>query len=489
MKKILIIGTSLIAFWAISTSVIGNKTKENIKHYIEKSNKVYANSGVHLRILDYEKSFLNSTAKIEIDLLDPQVKKAIKKDFAFPITLDYTIQHGPIFFQKGIGFGLSKIESELSLSSLLKDKSQKEFLSLIKEDVTLNTEMLLSFSKKLNYTIRNRKEITINQDKKEFFMTPFTLVGTTNVDTLKGNGTLNIQKLTLREANSSNGLELNNLVAEATIDDIFKETLFFGEFKLAVGNLIINDDTNPNLKQINLSLDGTMKNQRVDDDTMNSILKSTIYLGKTQLETMFKELDKINISMEMHQLGIEGMYQFQKITQEFQQKRNKLIQNLYQKEPTESKKVFDELQKLDMEVAETIMPTLNKMLLKDKTTLAYTIDVKTKESASSSASVKIGYAGDVDFTKPIKELEGEIKAKLLSLLSLNLNIKLNKKHLPMLPIPMLEQQIQMGIAQGMIKENNSSYLLDGYYKDKELIVNDNNLTSTILPLLMMFTTQ
>jgi len=54
---------------------------------------------------------------------------------------------------------------------------------------------------------------------------------------------------------------------------------------------------------------------------------------------------------------------------------------------------------------------------------------------------------------------------------------------------MLKQQLQMGVAQGFIKENNDSYALNGYYKNKELIVNDNNLTSTILPLLMMLMAQ
>jgi len=75
------------------------------------------------------------------------------------------------------------------------------------------------------------------------------------------------------------------------------------------------------------------------------------------------------------------------------------------------------------------------------------------------------------------------------LINLKVNISLNKKHLPLLPIPMLKQQIQMGVAQGFVKENNSSYILDGYYKNRELMVNDNNLTSTILPLLMMLTAQ
>jgi len=76
---------------------------------------------------------------------------------------------------------------------------------------------------------------------------------------------------------------------------------------------------------------------------------------------------------------------------------------------------------------------------------------------------------------------------MLSLIRLNVDIELNKKHIKLLPVPMLKQQLQMGVAQGFVKENNSSFSLNGYYKDKQLMVNDNNLTATVLPLLMMLT--
>ena len=45
----------------------------------------------------------------------------------------------------------------------------------------------------------------------------------------------------------------------------------------------------------------------------------------------------------------------------------------------------------------------------------------------------------------------------------------------------------MAVAQGFIKEVNGKYILNGHYKNQELIVNDNNLTATVLPLLMMAT--
>jgi len=81
MKKFLLIITSTIAFWAFLTFVIGNQTQEKLQNYINKSNKLYANNGIQLKLTDYKKSFFNSTAQIEINFLDPTIIKLLEKEF------------------------------------------------------------------------------------------------------------------------------------------------------------------------------------------------------------------------------------------------------------------------------------------------------------------------------------------------------------------------------------------------------------------------
>jgi len=486
MKKFLLILTSTIALWAFLTFIIGNQTQEELQNYINKSNKLYANNGIQLKLNNYKKSFFNSTAQIEIDFLDPSIIKLLEKEYKLPLKVNYSIEHGPLFFQNGLGVGLSKIHNELLLSSLFKEDAKKEFLSLVKGDINLKTEMALSFSKKLNYKMES-DDVTVKKDKKTFYMSPFIVEGTSDIESFKGDGTIKIAKLELKEDNSNNGLELTNLLVDMKIDEIFNESLLFGDFKFSVDKMIVKDEMNQNFKEINIALDGTMSNKRVSKDTMNSYFTGAINLANTQLPKEFKELESVNISMKMKELGIEGMSEFQQVAQDMQKEQSNLIQKLQTQKPEEMEATFKKLGDLEEKVVTKLIYTLNKLLIKDKTSISYGVNINTKDKQSSQAFLELGYTGDIEFKGKIEELIKKMKAHLLSLINLKVNISLNKKHLPLLPIPMLKQQIQMGVAQGFVKENNSSYVLDGYYKNRELMVNDNNLTSTVLPLLMMLT--
>lgn len=488
MKKLLLVLITTLALWAVSTFIIGNQTQEQLEKYINKSNKLYANNGIHLKLLDYKKSFLNSTAQVEIDFLDPKLVTLVEKEYAFPLKINYTIEHGPLFFQNGLGVGLSKIHNDLRISSIFKEDAKKEFLELVKGDVNLKTEMVLSFSKQLNYTI-DSNDVTVKKDKKTFYMSPFRVEGTSNIETFKGEGRVKIAKLEVKEDNSNNGIALTDVLANIKVDEIFKENLLFGDFKFSIGKLIIKDEMNPNFNEINISLDGVMSNQRVSQNTMNSRFTGTVNLANTQLPKEFKELENIHITMAMKELGIEGMSEFQQVAQNIQKEQNKLLNKLQTQQPEEMQTTLKELGKMQDEILKKLILTLNKLLIKDKTTIFYGVNIETKEKQSSQAFVEVGYTGDIEFKGDIEELTRKIKAQILSLINLNVNITLNKKHLPFLPIPILEQRIKMGVAQGFVKENNSSYILDGYYKNRELMVNDNNLTSTVLPLLMMLTAQ
>ncbi len=485
MKKITYTITTLLVLWGISTYFIGNQTQKELESYIEKSNRIYSDSGLKLKLLDFNKSFFNSTAKMQIDISDPELKTLLDKEYILPIEIDYNIENGPIFFKNVIGVGISKIENSLKISSILKDDSKKEFLKIVKDDIKLKTDMSISFDKKLNYTL-NSDSINIHQDNQILSMTPLKIVGTSDIENLSGEGKIEIKKLSVKDENSSNGITLNNLALDFDVREIFKESILFGDFKFSIGKLLIEDNNNPNLKEIDLSINGLMSNRKVTDNMMDSTFKANINLANTKLEKEFKDLDSVNIVADVKNMGIDGMFQFQNIAKNIQNERVALLKDMQKKSPEEMRETFVKLNKLDEKIVKEILPTLNKLLIKDKTNISYAIDINTKDKKSTKANLSIGYTGDIDFSKSMKKIVEEAQQKLLSIVSLNVDIELNKKHISLIPTPMLEEQLQMGVAQGFIKDNNSSYILKGYYKNRELIVNDNNLTSTILPLLMMF---
>jgi hypothetical protein len=483
MKKILTITLAIITLWLISIFFIGNQTEKHLQKYIESSNKLYSNSGVHLKLLDYNKSFLTSTAQIEVNFNNPEIVKIFKSNYK----VNYSIEHGPLFFKNGFGFGLSKMEHKMNLSSLLQKGTKESFLSTISKDITLNSDVRISFTKEADYHIWS-DEIKFNKDGKKFHMTAFQVFGTSNLETLKGSGEMKIEKITLSEEKNSNGIEIKNLLLNASVDELIDNSLVFGDFGFSIDNFIINDESNLKFKKIDFAFKGIMKNVRNDKITMDTFFEGDINLKNTLLPDEFKTLERLYLKMNVKNLGIQGMLDFQKSAQVMQEKQSKLLTQIGTKNPQEMEAILTKLSKLEEEMVQQIIYSLNNLLIKDKTEITYEVEAETKDKKRSHTLVKAGYTGDIKFTGNIEELNKKIQKEMFNLISLNLNLSLNKEHIKILPNnKMLQQQIQMGVLQGFVKENNNSYDLNGYYKNRELIINDKNLTSTLLPFLMMAT--
>jgi hypothetical protein len=487
MKKILTLAIITLALWATSTFFIGNQTKEALENYINKSNKLYATSGIELKLLDYNKSFLNSDAKVELSIIDPAILKLLGNSYTFPLKMDYKIEHGPLFFKNGFGFGLAKIKHHLLLSSIFKEDARKEFLKLVKEDVNLKTDVIISFSKEANYKMLS-DEVKLNLENKTFTMTPLSLTGKSNLESFKGTAFMQVHHIEIKEEKSTNGIQIKKFTLDMDMKEFLENSLVFGDFGLSIENLIIKDDGNPELANIDISLQGKMRNERTSETLMNSIFEGDVDFKDTLLPNELKPLQKVYLKMNLDNLGIQGMLEFQKSAQTMQEEQSKLIAKIQEGSQKDREALFSQFGKIQEKMMNQIIHSLNSLLIKDKTTITYAFDVETKDKHKSQTMAKIGYTGDMKFEGTMEELSQKVQKQILSLISVNLDVNLNKNHLKLLPnAQSFQPQIQMGVMQGFIKDNNSSYSINATYKNKELMVNDNNLTATILPFLMMAT--
>jgi hypothetical protein len=182
------------------------------------------------------------------------------------------------------------------------------------------------------------------------------------------------------------------------------------------------------------------------------------------------------------------MLKFQKASQEMQEAQAKLISKMQVSHPDDFQVLFSKLKTIQNEMFHKVMTALNTLLVKDKTSVAYLLEVQTKDLKETKAKIKALYTGDIKFEGSIEELTKKVQRNVLNILDLDLKVALDKSHLKSLPNrKTLEQQIQMGLVQGFIKEKNKKYILNASYQNQELMVNDNNLTATILPFLLMAT--
>jgi len=485
VKKILNITILTIMLWAISTFIISNQTQKEFQKQINRSNKVYTKNGLQLTLSNYQKSFLESNATIEIDVIDPILSKKLKKDFLFPIKIHYNIEHGPLFFKNNFDFGVSKLNNRLLLSSILRPNVKKRFLEMVKDDIEITSDMVIAFNRELKYNIYSSK-IHIDDNKIEYDISPIKINGAVDIRTLKGDAKLYVKKYKYKY--KSDNLTLDKLAIDVKIDEILDKNIIFGDFIFSIGNILY---TMPKSKfnRVNIGLNGEVINKKLTQKTMSSSFMTNIDLKDTTLPKEYKELKNVHLAIDMIDLGIEGMSQIQQTLKVSQKKQNRLMKELQLTKAKDISHLLLERQKIKEVMMANIIHSLNALLIKDKTYVTYALDMDTKDKSVSSASVELGYTGDMEFKGRVKELTKKVQSQILSLIRMNVDIELDKKHIKLIPANHLSQQLQMGVTQGFVKDNNSSYSLNGYYKDKQLMVNDKNLTATILPLLMMLTAQ
>ncbi len=488
MKKIVGSLVAAIALWSGTTAYVGSQMKENIEQHFNNINKVYADKGIQYKIDSYKKTFFESTAKIELEVTDPSILTLMQKSIKLPLVMEYHIEHGPIFFKNGIGFGAAKAHQEILLSSLLTDEAKTEFLKLFKDDITITSDMIISFLKNASYTA-STNEIKFNNEGKIFAMTPLHMNGEMDIDTLKGKNDLKIASLEFKEEGTNNGLTVKNLLMNVDIDEFIEQKLMMGTIDLSIEKLSIEDDTNPKLKNINIATNMHMTSKKDSPTTFSTKLDGNIDFQNTKLPPELPDLKNIFLKMDMQKLGIKGWLKFQEASQEMQKKQSELFAKMRSNSnPEDMQKVMEEFGTLQEEMIGKIINSLNTLLVKDETLINYGLNIETKDSKKSNASIEIGYTGDMKFEGSLQEIALKAQSKALDMISLNVDLGLDSTHIKNLPnAEVLKQQIQMGVAQGFVKEENGKYLLKGYYKNQELIVNDNNLTATVLPLLMMAT--
>jgi hypothetical protein len=486
MKKIVSSIIVAVALWAGSTAFIGTQIEEDIQKQIENSNKLYTSSGIKYKLNSYKKSFLSSKAEIELEFTDPEILDLLKDTIKLPLVITQNIEHGPLFFKNGLGFGSAKMHQETSISSLLTPEAKKEFLRLIKDDITITSDIAISFTKNASYQLSS-SEVKIEDDGKNLHMTPLKIMGSSSLEQYSGDTKINIASLTINEEGTQNGLTVENMNIAIDIDEFIEKAIMLGAIDLSIENLTIKDETNPQLKQINLATNLHLTSKKDSDTTISTNLDGDIDFKDTKLPKNLPNLKNLQAKMNMNYVGIKGMLEFQKASKEMQEAQSQIFTKM-QSNPSEEEmqKIFEEFGALQQNMMGKIIHSLSNMLVKDKTLIEYRLGMQTKDNKSSDADAIIKYTGDIEFNGSIEEIAMKVQQQLLNLVNLDLKIALDKEHIKRLPnAEILKQQIQMGVAQGLLKEENGKYILNGYYKNQELIVNDNNLTATVLPFLMM----
>lgn len=479
MKKILGGILLIIILWLGATAVIGNKSKSELDRVIEKSNKEYVKYGIKLNVLEYQQSFFTSVSKLEVKILDKELEKFISDTygFTFPIITQYNIEHGPLFFKNGLGMGLSRVYQELEVGSLFKQKTREKFT----KKSMIASKMVVSFSSIANYQILS-ENIEIVEDAKKIEISPFEITGESHLETFVGDMQMIMPLISFVEDKKK--MTIESMLIDIKMDESLSQSLAMGTIDLSMKRFYITDQESGAL---DMQPTIAIVSKKDGEKTFGSTMNIEIDFRENTTDKSLSELEKVVLNIKVNGIGIKGMERYDEIAKEIEQKQAIIMIDI-QKNPESNEANYAKLVKLQEDMSMGLIGALRDTLFKDKSAIGYTFMGRTKDKEESHGDISLKYTGDINFTKTPEQITQYIGTELFNLFDLEVDINLHEKHIGTMPDgDEFLKQLQLPMTQTMVNHQNQKYSIKGYLRNRELILNDNNLTETVLPLLKMLT--
>ena len=472
-KKILASVVVGSAIWVGTTAYISENSEKYLNDYITKSNRIYANNGMKMSLLSFEKGFINSHAKLSLDFIDPEIKKELKKVLKLPIVMDYEIENGPILLKDGLSVGASRIHLKVKVSELLVDKD--EFKKVVKDDIIFDTTMLIDFQNNIKYEAKSN-QIVAEDNKTKFTIAPLEVNGKIDGDTLSG--TINMStKSIYGEIDNDAKIKLEKVTLNGDITKVFDNGFYLGSFDMGVENFTVNDKHNKEQNIKNAKVKVLMDIKQNDSNLIDNNFRLNLDIGDTKLPPEVEFLKNISVDYGLNGTKMEAWLAFQDAIKEMQKKQEAIIERLSTaKDEKEQMKAFEELQNMQTELQNKMAMLLSNFLVKDKTTFNLNANLN---SGEAKALLNIKYIGDEQLPKTIEELATKLQKELLNWITLNIDIKLKKSLANKLPQE-LQNQLSIAIMTGMLKDNNSSYGFNVKYVPKKLMINGEDKSSMLI---------
>ena len=471
-KNILVSLIVASALWAGTTAYISGNSEKYLNNYVNKSNQLHTKNGMKLSLLSFKKGFLNSKAKLSLEFIDPKIKKELEKTFKLPIVMDYEIENGPLLLKDGLALGASRIHSTLNISEFLVEK--EDFKKVVKEDIVFDTTMLIDFQRYIAYEAKSN-QIVVDDNHTQLTIAPIEIEGNMNAETLAG--TMKMFTKSIQAQMGKKGeIKLDNVALNGEITKFFNNGFYLGNFNMGAEHVSIL--TPKGLQDVkNAKVNVVMEIKQNSNKMIDTLFDVKVDVGESKLPAEYNFIKTIELNYGLNGTKIEAWLAFQNSVKEVQKKQEAILEKLsLAKNREEQRKVFKELQTMQLEIQDKMALLLSDFLVKDKTTFNLKANLN---GGQGNALFDIKYIGDEQLPKTLEKLKAKLQQELLNSIALNLDVKLDKSLVNQLPKE-LQSQLAMAMMTGMLEENNSSYDFNANYVPKTLMVNGKDKSGMLL---------
>jgi len=479
MKKLALFFVILGALWAGSTAYISHQTPSALEAYLVKINKVYEIYGMKIKLIDYQKGFLASSAKVELSMTNSALAEQVKEVLNLPMQTVYKIAHGPIFLKNGFGVGISKISNELNYTEMFAEKIIKSF----KNDLILKGEMTIPFFQDAYYTA-STNALDIETDKQvKIHIEPLQMQGTMNIETWKSKATAYLSQIKIEKAQSPM-IKLEDIVMNFDLKKFFDNGFYLMDMDSQIKKInMSSDNASFQLKNAMASLDMVI-DQNIDE-SISVKFNIGIDLKESKLPARMPQIKKAKLGINIGGMEMEGLMKTQNLGQKIQAveaKQKSIFKRIKTAQTTEERRTaIKDLQAIQNELIHTMAEVYAGILIKNKTTLSYSIDVTEQNNKQSKVSITTTYVGD-DLPSTGEAIVNKFKKEIFDLLTLKVDIQLEESLLTEISRSE-KKKLKMMIQQGFVKQDNGRYILDAQYKSQTLTINDKDFSQILKPIM------
>ena len=457
MKKITISVLVVALCYIATVFYIGNKTETVFQDYIANSDKSSKELyDVSVKLVSYKKSFLSSSAEVEIDVINPPLRADLVEFINLPIKSNFIVNHGPIFFHDQLTFGLAKVDSNIIASEVIANAYLEEFNNYVSGDVVISTSIDFNLSGKIKAkSIIDGIDITSESKNERLAFTPIAIIIETDsnkVDSYKSS--LQFKDFTINSDDFY--VNVSGVRVDSNIQRMFGGIVPIGVNKGSIDDIMIRS-SGLGLQPINLS---------IKSNTSTSESSSKL-LAEGSVNLTLKNSDKFSIPIPVDSINAKVKL--------FGLSENDIssLNNILSISPSSNEDIL--LGQLEL--------WANNLLSGGD--LNYDLGVSATKDSNFvvNAGIRLGYKGHKFAKSSLEETLLSLQKNVLDIVNAELEILVNKsliKSLNKNEAVTVEMMLSGLINEGLVEENSTEYIVSASYKDRVAMVNKKDLSKDLL---------
>jgi hypothetical protein len=377
---------------------------------------------------------------------------------------------GPIVTSPEFTLASAGLSAEGSIFDFFTPDFAQNLKKGIKGDVKYSYEGIVSFGGELKeeFTVEPIKdagdaELKISASKLE-------IKSKTDLETLKGETKVELESLTIKDKVKNGELSLKdiegeNIITEAPVDGV----VLFGKTALHIKELGLKGQSGAKKIDAKFALDIGSEIRKVDEKLLDAAIAIDYKALDAKSIVLAQGIEKSKLHLGFQNFGITGVVELIKLSQKLEKINAKLSSANQSGNDIEIQKAIIE----STELTNSLVPTINHLLLKDKSRLI--VDWTMKSKKENFIKLNLLYKGEPLSGNNIQSAMISLMAQQLTLVDGTFDIAMERDLIMQLnPLSLLF--LDMAKSKGFVSVKDSVYRVKGELKGGKIIINGKSYT-------------